>query len=304
MILIMFMAGVYLTISGSFFLLGEESERKIARDSVLLLKIHGVILNSDKVLKQLNKYGNDSKIKAVVIRIDSPGGVVGSSQEYFNGIKKFRAETKKPVIVSCGNLAASGAYYTAVAADEIYTNAGTLMGSIGVIMEFANMQGLFDWAKVKFFTIKTGPFKDSGSNHRPMRDDEKAYFQATIDEVHRQFKAAVSEGRKLTLDKVEPFADGRVFTGESAVKNGFADKIGGLEDAIKSAATKSGITGKPEVFEPPRWREHFLQMFMQEDDEDVSYKGDWAKSVQKVLQTELIGKPLFLMPGVLEGTTH
>lgn len=305
MILVMFMGGVYLTVTGSLFsVIGNEPEAHLTKDSVLLLRVSGVIISAEKVLKQLDKYGRDSKIKAVVIRIDSPGGVVGASQEYYTGIKKFRASTKKPVIISCSNLAASGAYYTAVAGDVIYTNPGTLMGSIGVIMEFANLQGLYDWAKIKRYVVKTGPYKDSGAEYRPMRDDELKLFQTMIDEVYKQFKQAVADGRKLPIEKVEPFADGRIFTGEFAVKNGFADKIGDLEDAITEAGLTGGIKGKPEVFEPKKWRSNILELIMNnnEDEDEGLHAPDWAKTFSRVLRTELLGKPLFLLPGVLEGT--
>lgn len=302
MILMMFMGGVYLVATGGLMsMVGDEPEAHLTKDSVLLLRVSGVIISAEKILKQLDKYGRDDKVKAVVLRIDSPGGVVGASQEYYTGIKKFKAATKKPVIVSCGNLAASGAYYTAVAGDMIFTNPGTLMGSIGVIMEFANLQGLYDWAKIKRYVVKTGPYKDSGAEYRPMRDDELKLFQGMIDEVYKQFKTAVSESRKLPLEKVEPFADGRIFTGEAAVKNGFADKLGDLEDAITEAGTKGGIKGKPEVFEPKRWRSNVLQFFVNEDEDGVEGKS-LAKSLSRVLRTELMGKPLFLLPGVLEGT--
>jgi protease IV len=305
LILVMFMGGVYLVVTGSLFsMVGGEPEVRLTKDSVLLLRVSGVIINAEKVLKQLDKYGRDDKVKAVVIRIDSPGGVVGASQEYYTGIKKFKASTKKPVIMSCSNLAASGAYYTAVAGDVIYTNPGTLMGSIGVIMEFANLQGLYDWAKIKRYVVKTGPFKDSGAEYRPMRDDELKLFQSMIDEVYKQFKQAVADGRKLPLEKVEPYADGRIFTGEFAVKNGFADKLGDLEDAIAEAGILAKIKGKPEVFEPKKWKPDFLQFFIQEDeDESASRAPNWAaKTLSRVLRTELLGKPLYLLPGVLEGT--
>ncbi len=301
MILLMFMGGVYLVATGSLMSMVnvDEPEVHLTKDSVLLLRVSGVIVSAEKVLKQLDKYGRDDKVKAVVIRVDSPGGVVGASQEYYTGIKKFKASTKKPVIVSCANLAASGAYYTAIAGDVIYTNPGTLMGSIGVIMEFANLQGLYDWAKIKRYVVKTGPYKDSGAEYRPMRDDEVKLFQSMIDEVYKQFKQAVADSRKLPLEKVDPFADGRIFTGESAVKNGFADKLGDLEDAITEAGLVAGIKGKPEVFEPKRWRSNLIQFFVNDDEDEASSRG-FSKAVSRVLRTELLGKPLFLLPGVLE----
>ncbi|MDZ4660511.1 MAG: signal peptide peptidase SppA [Pseudomonadota bacterium] len=299
LVLLMFVGGVYLAVTGAFFSVLQPPDKKVEANSILLLKLNGIILSSEKFIKQLNKYGRDDKIKAVVVRIDSPGGAVGASQELYTEVKRFRNETKKPVIISCQNVAASGAYYTAVAGDVIFANAGTLMGSIGVIMEFANLAGLYDWAKIKRYTIQTGPFKDSGAEYRPMREDEKALFQNMINSVHMQFKTAVSESRNIALEKVEPYADGRVFTGESAVSLGFADKIGNLEDAFKEAASRGGIKGKPVIFEPSSWREPmFFKMFKDGDDDEYS---EATKVIGKLLRVDLVGMPLFLMPSVLEG---
>ncbi len=295
------MGGVYLGFTGAVFSVLQPPEKQVSSTSVLLLKLEGIIFSSDKFNSQLNKYGRDEKIKAVVVRIDSPGGAVGASQELFTEITRFREETKKPVIVSCGNLAASGGYYTAVAGDYIFANAGTLMGSIGVIMEFANLQGLYEWAKIKRFTVQTGPYKDSGAEYRPMREDEKELFQSMVNSVHMQFKKAVSDARKIPIEKVEPFADGRVFTGEVAVNNGFADKLGNLEDAIKEAATRGGIKGKPEVFEPSKESRKFLEFFLNGEEEE--YSGA-VKAAQNLLRLDLVGKPLYLMPGILEGHRH
>ncbi len=303
LILIMFVGGVYLAVSGSFFTLMQEPEKKLTGDTILVLRVNGVILNSERVLKQIKKYAYDDKVKAVVVRINSPGGVVGSSQEYYNELKRLRLKTKKPVVVSCADLAASGAYYTAVAGDKIFVNAGTLMGSIGVIMEFANLSGLYDWAKIKRYVIKTGAYKDSGAEYRPMRDDEQKYFQTLIDEVHMQFKKAVAEGRHLPLEKVEPYADGRVFNGETAVKLGFADEIGTFQDAIDYATTAGNIKGKPDIFEPPKWRENFLQLFMEQDEDQYEGKA-FGKIFKSVFKPDLLGRPLFLMPGVLEGSAQ
>jgi protease-4 len=136
---------------------------------------------------------------------------------------------------------ASGAYYSAVGADKIVVAPGAMVGSIGVIMEFANLEKLYDWAKISRFTINTGKYKDSGAEYRSMRDDEKELFQNMINEVWGQFKAAVAEGRNLKPEEVEPYADGRVFTGDFAVKNGFADEVGTVGRAYELAADLAGI---------------------------------------------------------------
>lgn len=299
LVLLLFVGGVYLVATGAFLTVLQPPDKKVESNSVLVLKLNGVILSSEKFIKQLNKYGRDEKVKAVVVRIDSPGGAVGASQELYTEIKRFRVETKKPVIMSCQNVAASGAYYTAIAGDVIFANAGTLMGSIGVIMEFANLSGLYDWAKIKRYTIQTGPFKDSGAEYRSMREDEKALFQTMIDSVHMQFKKAVAESRSIAIEKVEPFADGRVFTGESAVNLGFADKLGNIEDAIAEAASRGGIKGKPVIFDPSSWHEPLIFKFFREGEEDEYSEA--TKVIGKILRVDLVGRPLFLMPSVLEG---
>jgi protease-4 len=205
-----------------------------------------------------------------------------------------REEFKKPVVAACSGLAASGAYYAAVAADQIYTNPGTLMGSIGVIMEFANLEKLYQWAKIERYSIKTGAYKDSGAEYRSMRDDERALFQNLANEVLAQFKAAVSEGRKLAPDIVDRYADGRVFTGQMAVRYGFADKVGTYTDALKALGGLTNLGDKPEVFSPPRKRPSFGDFFA-----EMSAKLSLTDSTIKNLGIDLIGKPLYILPSAI-----
>jgi protease-4 len=177
---------------------------------------------------------------------------------------------------------------------------------MGVIMEFANLEKLYDWAKVSRYVIKTGAYKDSGAEYRSMRDDERALFQSMADEILGQFKKAVAEGRKLTLEKVTQYADGRVFTGETAVKLGFADEVGTFDDAVKMAGQMAGLGEEPELFEPPPKRPS-LQDILSEVRSRVSapragvdtvgFDSAIGGIVNRVLRPELLGKPLFLMPG-------
>jgi protease-4 len=272
----------------------QDQKVSLNSDALLSLKLEGIIINPDKFLKDLKKYSKDDKIKGVLVQINSPGGVVGPSQEIYEELKRVRKELGKPVVVSCSAMAASGAYYAAVAADKIITNPGTLMGSIGVIMEFVNLQGVYDWAKVKRFTINTGPYKDSGSDYRPMREDERKLFQDMLTEVHMQFKTAVAKGRKLPLSRVVPYSDGRIFTGEMAVKIGFADQIGTFEDARRVAGELAGLGDDPELFVPPKDRPG-LQEFLAE-----MKSLDLFKSVKStLLSNQLYGQPLFILPGSL-----
>ncbi|MFN7728967.1 MAG: signal peptide peptidase SppA [Bdellovibrio sp.] len=273
--------------------------------SILHLKLTGVIMDGKKVLKPLIKYRDDNSIKAVVIEINSPGGVVGPSQELYEEIKRVREEYKKPVVAVSTAVMASGAYYAAVAADKILVAPGTMVGSIGVIMEFTNLEKLYDWAKVSRFSISTGKFKDSGAEYRPMREDERALFQDLINDVYEQFVAAVAEGRELKPEFVKEYADGRVFTGRKATELGFADDVGTVEDAFDLAAELSGLGDDYDVFEPPKVRPSLWDLISSGDDEEATTLLPWKsadnklnEALKSVLRIELSNKPLLLMPGV------
>lgn len=272
------------------------------KPSILLLEIKGVILDSRPFLEALGEFGPSKNIKGVLVRVDSPGGVVGASQELYSEIGRFRKQYKKPVVISAGSVMASGAYYAAVAGTKVVTNPGSLLGSIGVIMEFANLQDLYQWAKVKRFAIKTGPYKDSGSEYREMREDERKLFQDLVDQVHTQFIEAVAAGRKLEVAKVRSYADGRVFNGEEAVKLGFADQIGTYEDARRLIGKLTNLGEDPEIFEPPKKREAWLDLishFSEDSHSKSSFIGNGLESIEKrLLPSELLNRPLFLMPGV------
>ncbi len=265
------------------------------KNAVLLLKLEGVIADEDRFLKQLKKYRKDDQVKAIVININSPGGVVGPSQEIYSEILRTREEFKKHVVVSSSTLNASGAYYASVAAEQIIVNEGTLMGSIGVIMEFANLEKLYDWARVSRYSITSGKFKDSGAEYRAMREDERKLFQDLINDVYSQFKSAVAKGRNLKEDYVAQYADGRILTGAQAVKLKFADKIGTLDDAFKVAAELSGLKeGDYEVVEPPKRRGSLWHLLNQEDGD---WEGKFEGSMKRLLGAQLLNRPLYLMPG-------
>lgn len=213
--------------------------------NVGVLKLNGVIMESQKVLKDLKDMEEDTSLKAIIIRINSPGGAVGPSQEIHDAV--LRVKKTKPVVASFESLAASGGYYVAVAADRIVSNAGALTGSIGVIMDFANLAELYKWAKVDRFNLKSGKFKDTGNEARPMTPEEKELMQGLIDNVYGQFLKAVADGRKLPVDKVRPYADGRVLTGQQAHEAGLVDKLGGLDVAIDEVKELAKIDAKQKV---------------------------------------------------------
>lgn len=221
-------------------------------DRVGLIRIEGVILDSQSTIGELKRFGENPSVKAIVLRIDSPGGGVVPSQEIHDAVQRVRNKNNKAVIASMGSVAASGGYYIAVATDRIMANSGTLTGSIGVIMEMANVEGLLKKIGVEGVVIKSGRFKDVGSPLRKMSDEEHELLQSVMDDVHRQFIEAVAAGRGLDVTVVQALADGRIFTGRQAKDSKLVDELGDLEAAIQLAADVAGIKGVPKVIEPRR----------------------------------------------------
>jgi len=215
-----------------------------SRGMVGVLELNGIILDSKKVLSRLERLEESDQIKAVVLRLNSPGGAVAPSQEIYEAVKSF----KKPLVVSMGSVAASGAYYIAAGAKKVFANPGTMTGSIGVIMEFLNLEKLYSWAKVDRFSVKSGKFKDIGAEYRAMTADEKALLQTMINDILSQFREAVSKGRSLKPEHVVTISDGRIFSGRQAKAQGLVDELGTLKDAINEAAKQGGIQGKPTVY--------------------------------------------------------
>jgi protease-4 len=199
-------------------------------------------------MKQLRRFGADDSMKAVLVRIDSPGGAVSPSQEIHEEVKRLAA--KKVVVCSMGNIAASGGFYVAMGCKKIVAEPGTLTGSIGVISQFANVKGLVERFDVKMETIKSGKLKDMGNPFRDMTPEDREYWQAVTNRIYEQFLAAVVESRKLEEKKVREVADGRVLTGEDAKKLGLIDELGNLYAAVELAKKEAGITGEPSLVYP------------------------------------------------------
>lgn len=229
---------------------GRSKMPRTNKASILALKLKGVLLEKDKFLEHLRVYSKDDNIKGILIRLDSPGGSVALSQEIYLEFKNIREELKKPVVVSAGSIMASGALYAAAGASSIVVNSGTLVGSIGVIIPLVNLQGLYEWAKVERYSIKTGEFKDSTSSYRPMTANERVLFQELTNDLLNQFKRHIMEGRNISPEELEPFTDARIFTGETAVSAGFADSIGTYTDAISIVGELSGLGKDPHLFTP------------------------------------------------------
>lgn len=214
-------------------------------DRVALIRIEGPIFDSKDTIDEIKDYMKDPSVKAVVLRIDSPGGAVAPSQEIYEEVRK--AVVKKKIVVSMGSVAASGGYYIASPATRIIANPGTLTGSIGVIMEIPNFQGLMNKLGIKTEVVKSGRHKDIASVFRSIGKEEREILQGVLDNVHEQFIKAVAEGRKMLREDVKKIADGRIFTGEQALAAGLVDELGNLEDAVKAAAKLAGIKGEPVV---------------------------------------------------------
>ena len=214
-------------------------------EKVGIINISGIISSSREVVEQLEEFGKDDRIKALVVRIDSPGGGVAASQEIYAAIKRLK--NNKKVVASLGSVAASGGYMIACAADKIVANPGTLTGSISVIMYFANTEDLFKKIGLKSSVIKSGKYKDIGSPTREMTEDEKQLLQALVDDIYNQFVAVIAHDRNIPQEKVLPFADGRVFSGRQAQVLRLVDYLGDKSYAVQLAGKMAGIKGTPEV---------------------------------------------------------
>lgn len=250
-VLVLFVATIWLLIAVSDD--GLPGGAKVA-----VVEVEGVIgvdggrgLDTDGIIRVLGEYRDDPAVRAVVLRINSPGGVVAPTQEIFNAVRRLR-EAKKPVVASLGSVAASGGYYVAVAADRIYASPGTLTGSIGVVMQLANLEGLLKKVGVEYVVVKAGAYKDVGNIARPMTPEERRILQALLDDVYDQFVTAVAEGRGLDPQVVRGFAEGRIYSGRQAQGLKMVDELGGLEEAIAAAAKMAGLPAKPRVIYPRR----------------------------------------------------
>ena len=250
-VLVMFAATVWLLIAVTDD--GLPGGAKVA-----VVQVEGVIgtevsrgLDTEDIVRTLSEYRDDPAIRAVVLRINSPGGVVAPTQEIATAVRRLR-EAKKPVVASLGSVAASGGYYVAVAADRIYESPGTLTGSIGVVMQLANVEGLLKKVGVEYVVVKAGAYKDVGNFARPMTPEERRILQSLLDDVYDQFIGAVAEGRGLDPQTVRSFAEGRIYSGRQAQGLKMVDDLGGLDDAIDAAAKMAGLPGKPRVVYPRR----------------------------------------------------
>ena len=256
-----FLAGI-----GSGLLLSGEGSFS-SGDKVAVLRVEDVILDSRIYLESIESITKDDDIKALVVRIDSPGGAVGPSQEIFSELKALGNEL--PIVASIGGVGASGGYYIACAAEKIYANPGAITGSIGVIAQFASYEKLLDWAKIDVEVIKSGKYKDVGSAFREMNKEDKQYIQQLIDNVYDQFKAAVASSRDLDPKEIDRVADGKIYTGEQALNLKLIDELGTINAAVTAAGELGGIEGKPEVVNFPKKRSKLFDLLNSKIDANI-----------------------------------
>jgi len=246
---------VAVILAGSFFfvlaLLRESGETFFLGSAVGLVEIEGLVLSGERVISELEHYRRAESVGAIVIRIDSRGAGVVAAQEIYEQIQRISVEGK-PVVVSMGSVAASGGYYIACAADKIVANPGTITGSIGVIMEFPNAQELFKKVGLKFETIKSGKYKDTGTPAREMTPDERGMLGEVVQDSWEQFVRMISNERNLPIEEVIEVADGRIISGTTAKELGLIDELGTLKDAIVLAGELAGIEGEPKVLKKKR----------------------------------------------------
>lgn len=244
-VLILF-GGAFLFGMFAYLLLGgDAADTWSVGSAVGVVTVDGPIVSADKTVKELDKFRKEDHIKAIVLRIESPGGSVAASQEILEAVKNLKKV--KPVVASMGSVAASGGYYIACGASKILANPGTITGSIGVRMEHVMIGDLLKWAMIHHETLKSGRFKDLAAYDRPMTPQEREILQRVLDDIHRQFKEEVAGSRGLDVAAVDQIADGRVYTGHQAFALKLVDEMGGFSDAVKQAAAMGGIKGEPKV---------------------------------------------------------
>lgn len=262
--------------------------------NVGLVEVKGPITDSEKAVRDLHRFGEDDDIKAVIVRVDSPGGAVAPSQEIQAEIERLKE--KKPVVVSMGNMAASGGYYLATSATRIIANPGTITGSIGVIAQLPNLTEIADRVGFHMNTVKSGPAKDAGNPFRPFTESDREIYQNVIDDVYRQFVGAVASGRNLPEEQVRAIADGRVLTGEQAKEAGLVDDLGNFQDAVSLAGELGGVEGEPRLVEPRKNEAFPFERFLSQSVRDA------VRAAAGELRGQLQGGsaapgPQYLLPG-------
>jgi protease-4 len=246
---------------------GDSSGLGLGSDRIAVIEISGVILSPEAVDSQLHKFGDDSSVKAIILHINSPGGGAAASQEIYHEVLRVRQEDHKKIIASIESVGASGAYYIASACDKIYANDASVVGSIGVIMEWTNYGDLLRWAKLKNVVIHAGELKDAGDPSRDLTPKEEAYFQSLVDNMYTQFVHDVATGRHTSDEKIKPLATGQVWTGQQSLPLGLIDKVGGYRVALMETAKTVGISGEPSVVRPMKMKRGLFSILTDDGDD-------------------------------------
>jgi protease-4 len=245
---------------------------------IAVVDIEGVIISPQETVKQLKKFADDDSVKAIIVHLNTPGGGAAASEEIYRAVRRIRDEKKKRIVASIETVGASGGYYIASACNKIYADEASIVGSIGVIMEWYNYGDLLKWAKMKEVLIKAGEFKDTGDPTRDLTPAEREYLQGMADNMHQQFIANVASGRGLKVEEIQPIATGRVWTGKQAVPLKLVDELGDFEVAVKETAKAVGIKGEPSLVKQEKQKKTLLDLMFG----DVSdYLPDRAKLIQK-----------------------
>jgi protease-4 len=261
--------------------LGDGEMGLEAHGDLAVVEIRGPIMDSKEIIEQLDRVEKNENIQGLVLRIDSPGGAVGASQEIYQAVKRIKKDKK--VVASMGTVAASGGYYIAVAADKIVANPGTITGSIGVLMDYTNVETLLDFLKVHAELITSGKMKDVGSPLKPLSEEDRKFLEAILQDMHRQFKQAVQQGRGFDEAKINELGDGRIFTGQQALEAGLVDQLGNQQDAVDLAAQLLGIEGKPKLLYPKKKRVDFMDLLLEGDYETKVLKMIYSLSEKRAL---------------------
>ena len=263
----------------------QSGEFSLSTQKIAIIPIEGEIVEARDTIDLLRRYNHNASVKAIVIRLNTPGGAIAPSQEIYSEIRKERAKSGKPVIASVDSVGASGGYYIASACDEIVANPGSITGSIGVILDWMNVEDLVHWAHMKRETITSGAMKAAGSPYRELTDAQRQYLQRIVLQLHQQFVKAVAVGRagRITEQQVASLADGRVFTGEEALQLHLIDNLGNLSDAVALAARKAGVRGEPVTIYPRR-RDHSILDLLTDS-------GDSQSMIERVVARQI---PRFL----------
>jgi len=246
---------------------GDSSITSLSNNEIGVIDVSGVIMDAEKLDTQLRKFGDDDSIKAIVLHINSPGGGAAASQEIYHEVLRIRQEKHKKIVASVESVGASGAYYIASACDRIYANDASVVGSIGVIMEWTNYGELYRWAKLKSVVIHAGELKDAGDPTHDVTPQEQAYFQSLVDNMYSQFIHDVATGRHTTDDKIKPLATGQVWTGQQSLPLGLIDKLGGFRTALIETARSVGISGEPAIVRPASQKKGLISMLTSDGDD-------------------------------------